>query len=66
MEVPFRVPASSYRCHHYDHCIALMVSNFIDDPVGSVIGVIVVPLVAVAIYMYYDKKNKSNISNKAE
>ena len=66
-EVSFRVPGGAVTVVITTIiCIALMVSNFIDDPVGSVIGVIVVPLVAVAIYKYYDKKNKSDISNKAE
>jgi len=59
LAVPFRVPGGAVTVVITSIiCFALMVSNFIDDPIGSIIGVIVVPAIGACVYLYYDKKNK--------
>ncbi len=40
--------------------IALMISNFMDDPILSIIGLFVVPAIGACIYIYYDKQIKKN------
>ena len=37
---------------------ALMINNFIEDPLMSILGLIIVPAIGAGIYIYYDKKNK--------
>ena len=46
--------------------IMLMINNFIEEPIISIIGLFVVPAVGLLIYLYYDKKNKKkeSINNK--
>lgn len=39
--------------------IALMINNFIEDPVMSVLGLIIVPAIGSVIYVYYGKKEKA-------
>ena len=61
MEVPYRVPGGLVTVFITTLLfVALMVSNFIDDPVMSIFGLIVVPALGAIIYIYYDKKNKKN------
>ncbi len=38
--------------------IALMINNFIEDPIMSILGLFVVPAIGAIIYFYYDKQNK--------
>ena len=39
--------------------IALMINNFIEDPLMSVLGLIIVPAVGSVIYIYYGRKEKA-------
>ena len=38
----------------------LMVNNFIEDPVMSILGLVIVPIIGAVIYIYYDRKNKKS------
>ena len=37
-----------------------MVNNFIEDPVMSILGLVIVPIIGAVIYIYYDRKNKKS------
>ena len=39
--------------------VALMINNFIEDPIMSILGLIIVPAIGAGIYIYYGKKEKA-------
>lgn len=45
--------------------IALMINNFIEDPIMSILGLFIVPAIGAVIYFYYDKQNKKQGLPKA-
>lgn len=65
LEKPFKVPGGVVTVLISTLCFAaLLISNFIDDPMMSILGVVVVPAIGAVIYIYYDRKIKANKANK--
>ncbi len=64
VEKPYKVPGGIVTVIIATLCfVALLVSNFLDDPMMSIFGLIVVPAIGAVIYIYYGRLNKKNEQN---
>ena len=59
LEKPYKVPGGIVTVIIATLCfVGLLVSNFLDDPLMSIFGLVIVPAIGAVIYIYYDRANK--------
>ena len=59
LEKPYKVPGGIVTVIIATLCfVGLLVSNFLDDPLMSIFGLVIVPAIGAVIYVYYDRANK--------
>lgn len=61
LEKPYKLPGYPFTAILSTAIFALlMINNFIEDPFMSILGLVIVPAIGAGIYIFYDKKIKSN------